>query len=278
MRFWGILKPFIPFIVIYFFIRDILLSISVGLVHHYVANPNLNALAEMALYTIFVAGVAIWYVKKNGCGEFLLLKNAKVFAAFSLLLAFSILCMKMIIFDGKISYYQLLIFRWLQVDSVGLTANTGTYIKIGSAIDSWGYAPIFESMVYLGLFQKQLSKKLSPYKAIVVAAVVFALLHFNLEKILITFTTGLLYGYLYYKTGKLIYPILCHSLNNLLSTFLVYTPQDINVESVVTLLVVAVCFAVSLRYVLRYRVRECAAAEKESALDEAKLQEKSKQI
>jgi membrane protease YdiL (CAAX protease family) len=136
-------------------------------------------------------------------------------------------------------------------------------------------------MVYLGLFQKQLSKKLSPYKAIVVAAVVFALLHFNLEKILITFTTGLLYGYLYYKTGKLIYPVLCHSLNNLLSTFLVYTPQDINVESVVTLLVVVVCFAVSLQYVLRYRVREaelCAAAEKESALDEAKLQEKSKQI
>jgi membrane protease YdiL (CAAX protease family) len=64
---------------------------------------------------------------------------------------------------------------------------------------------------------------------------------------------------LYYKTGKLIYPILCHSLNNLLATFLVYTPGDPDIESAVTLLVVVICFAASLRYVVRYRCKEVAA-------------------
>jgi membrane protease YdiL (CAAX protease family) len=262
LRFRKVIRPFLPFapfIVIHFFIRDILLAVAIALNYRYIGNETLSAIVGIASSTIFTGGVFAWYIKKNGCAEFLLLKNAKIFAACSLLLVFSLLCMDWIIFDGHIANYQLLKLRWLQVDSVGLTVSTGTYIRVGKALDAWGYAPIFESIMILGLLQKPLYQKVSSYKAILIAAAVFALLHWSLEKIPSTFTTGLLYGYLYYKTGKLIYPILCHSLNNLLATFLVYTPGDPDVESAVTLLVVVICFAASLRYVVRYRGKEAAA-------------------
>jgi membrane protease YdiL (CAAX protease family) len=83
------------------------------------------------------------------------------------------------------------------------------------------------------------------------------LLHWSLEKIPFAFVSGLLYGYLYYKTGKLIYPILAHSFNNLLGTFLTYTPHYMNLETAVTLFVAVACFVVSLRYVVRF----CSKAE-----------------
>jgi membrane protease YdiL (CAAX protease family) len=185
-------------------------------------------------------------------------KGIAVFIALLLLLTFTIqfITDSLVGNSGNIFGYQLLTISWAQISGTGLMVLVGKYPIIMAVFYAGFLAPIFESILWLGLVQKPLYKKLSPYKAIAITAAVFSLSHFSLEKIPFTFTTGLLYGYLYYKTGRLIYPILCHSFNNLLATFLVYTSGDINAESAVTLLVVVVCFAVSLRYVLKYRVKE----------------------
>jgi membrane protease YdiL (CAAX protease family) len=242
----------------YFFIRDILLATSIGLSYRYIANPNFSMLADLALRFIFTSGVAIWYIRKYGYGEFTLQKKTVMLVMVSLLLTFSIpfLMKSLIVNSGGIFGYQFLTISWAEISGTSLVIHAGKYPIINAVFDTVILAPIFESALWLGLFQKPLYKKLSPYKAIAITTAVFALSHWSLVKIPYAFTSGLLYGYLYYKTGRLIYPILCHSFNNLLATFLVYTSGEINAESAVTLLVIVACFVVSLRYVLRYRVKE----------------------
>jgi hypothetical protein len=54
----------------------------------------------------------------------------------------------------------------------------------------------------------------SDTSAVVISANLFALMHSNIEQLLYTFVAGLLFGWIYVRTKKLIYPIILHFLNN----------------------------------------------------------------
>ena len=76
------------------------------------------------------------------------------------------------------------------------------------------FAPLFEEWLCRGIVLRSLLTKYSPATAIIVSAVFFAIIHFNPWQAIPAFILGLLFGYVYYKTGSLKLTMLMHSANN----------------------------------------------------------------
>ncbi|MGL4806341.1 MAG: lysostaphin resistance A-like protein [Bacteroidales bacterium] len=89
-------------------------------------------------------------------------------------------------------------------------------------------APVLEEILFRGFLQKYLYRLKKPFVAILVAALLFSLSHYEINKIFTTFLGGLLYGFIYYKSGSLLIAIICHSLHNLLCDILPSTNGHIS--------------------------------------------------
>lgn len=79
------------------------------------------------------------------------------------------------------------------------------------------FAPLFEEWLCRGLVLRGLLQKTNPAAAISVSALFFAVLHMNPWQALPAFMLGLLFGYVYYKTGSLKLTMLMHCVNNTLA-------------------------------------------------------------
>ena len=81
-------------------------------------------------------------------------------------------------------------------------------------------APIFEEL----LFRKLIIDRLLPYGkrlAMVVSGLVFGMIHGNFQQFFYAFFVGIVFGYVYIKTGRLIYTILMHMIINFNGSFIV---------------------------------------------------------
>lgn len=89
-------------------------------------------------------------------------------------------------------------------------------------------APIFEEIVFRGIIQKGLiNKGVKPVNAILMASVIFGLVHGNPWQFVGAVLLGCVLGLVYYKTKSLLLPMLLHGFNNLCSTILiVYTKNE----------------------------------------------------
>lgn len=76
------------------------------------------------------------------------------------------------------------------------------------------FAPLFEEWLCRGLVLRGLLQKTHPVSAILVSALFFAVLHMNPWQALPAFVLGVLFGYVYYKTGSLKLTMLMHCVNN----------------------------------------------------------------
>lgn len=76
------------------------------------------------------------------------------------------------------------------------------------------FAPFFEEWLCRGIILRGLLQKKSPAVAIIVSAAFFAVLHMNPWQAIPAFLLGLLFGYVYYKTGSLKLTMLMHCVNN----------------------------------------------------------------
>lgn len=76
------------------------------------------------------------------------------------------------------------------------------------------FAPFFEEWLCRGIVLRGLLKKVSPAWAVVISAAFFALIHMNLWQAVPAFLMGLVFGYVYYKTGSLKLTMLMHFANN----------------------------------------------------------------
>ena len=95
------------------------------------------------------------------------------------------------------------------------------------------YAPIVEEF----MFRKFLIDRIHVYGgkvAVLTSAAMFALFHGNFSQIFYTFLMGLVWGYVYYKTGKIIYTIIMHMLVNfggaVVSVYLLNKLSGVNVD------------------------------------------------
>lgn len=93
------------------------------------------------------------------------------------------------------------------------------------------FAPLFEEWLCRGIVLRGLLQKSSPAAAITVSALFFALLHMNPWQALPAFLLGLLFGYVYYKTGSLKLTMLMHCVNNTMATVFSKIPSLAEADS-----------------------------------------------
>ena len=93
------------------------------------------------------------------------------------------------------------------------------------------FAPLFEEWLCRGLVLRGLLKHMNPTGAICVSAVFFAVLHMNPWQAIPAFILGLLFGYVYYRTGSLKLTMLMHCVNNTFSTLISRIPAFEDVDS-----------------------------------------------
>ncbi|MCM1178458.1 MAG: CPBP family intramembrane metalloprotease [Clostridium sp.] len=76
------------------------------------------------------------------------------------------------------------------------------------------FAPFFEEWLCRGMILRGLLQKMKPVWAIVISALFFAVIHMNPWQAIPAFALGVLFGYVYYRTGSLKLTILMHCVNN----------------------------------------------------------------
>lgn len=92
--------------------------------------------------------------------------------------------------------------------------------------------PIFEELI----FRKLMIDRISIYGdrlAIIVSSVAFGLHHGNLTQFIYTTMAGIVFGHIYTKTRRIIYPILLHMIVNFFGTFpntLYYVEYDVSTD------------------------------------------------
>ncbi len=95
------------------------------------------------------------------------------------------------------------------------------------------FAPLFEEWLCRGVVLRGLLVKQSPLTAITVSAAFFAVIHLNPWQALPAFILGLLFGYVYYKTGSLKLTMLMHCVNNTMAAIFSRIPAFEEAESFV---------------------------------------------
>lgn len=98
------------------------------------------------------------------------------------------------------------------------------------------FAPFFEEWLCRGMILRGLLKKTSPAAAICISAIVFALIHFNPWQAIPAFTLGLLFGFVYYRTGSLKLTMLMHCVNNTMAALLSRIPAIADADSFIDIM------------------------------------------
>ncbi|MBR5300879.1 MAG: CPBP family intramembrane metalloprotease [Bacteroidales bacterium] len=98
------------------------------------------------------------------------------------------------------------------------------------------FAPLFEEWLCRGLVLRGLMKHMNPTGAILVSAAFFAVLHLNPWQAIPAFILGVLFGYVYYRTGSLKLTMLMHCVNNTFSVLLSRIPGLEDIESFMDIL------------------------------------------
>ena len=76
-------------------------------------------------------------------------------------------------------------------------------------------APLVEELLFRGAIQGYLLRKgMKPLQAIFIASAIFGIIHMNPIQIPFAFAIGMIFGWLYYRTGSLVPGIVGHFINN----------------------------------------------------------------
>ena len=76
-------------------------------------------------------------------------------------------------------------------------------------------APLVEEMLFRGAIQGYMLRKgMKPLHAILIASAIFGIIHMNPIQIPFAFAIGMIFGWLYYRTGSVVPGIIGHFINN----------------------------------------------------------------
>ena len=121
------------------------------------------------------------------------------------------------------------------IEQAGVT-NTMEETFIAMSNNPFGFlsiallAPILEELLFRGAIEKRLLQQWeNPWGGIVVSALIFGVIHANPAQIPFAFIMGLMFGWLYYRTGSLLPGIIGHVLNNSIAAvnMILYGPTTI---------------------------------------------------
>ena len=126
-------------------------------------------------------------------------------------------------------------------------SDPNLFLGIAGILHSCIIVPIVEEIGFRGIFLAGLLKsRCRPWLAILITAIVFALFHMSLVKIISTFGFGIIIGWLYWRTGSIIPGIVIHIVNN--SLCIVFAFKDLSIDSLAIWWVILVVCLSSLAY------------------------------
>lgn len=76
-----------------------------------------------------------------------------------------------------------------------------------------------EELLFRGLIQRQLMRRMSPWVAIIVTGALFSFFHFQVDGFLPRWLLGILLGWVFWQTGNFWVPVLLHFINNGVQVF-----------------------------------------------------------
>lgn len=123
--------------------------------------------------------------------------------------------------------------EWLEEVMASLLQNTPLWVTL---ISVSVFAPLFEEWLCRGLIMRGLLRTMNPASAIAVSAAFFAIIHMNPWQAIPAFCLGLLFGYVYYKTGSLKLTMLMHCANNTMAALCSRIPEFENAETFMDIL------------------------------------------
>lgn len=202
----------------------------------------------------------VYYNRRSG------LTLKKQLAPAEVSLGFVVAAFVMVYAANALGYY---IYLLLPLDlsslSLGVTAlptvhfDTGTpFYYVTTVVYAIVVAPIFEELVFRGAVLMNL-RRFGDRFAIIAAALLFALMHGNLQQAVHTFLIGLILGYVCVKTNSLRVPIILHALNNLV-VMVLYDYLLVHASLIVTtianvIMTTSIFIAALLLVIVFYRLR-----------------------
>ena len=96
-------------------------------------------------------------------------------------------------------------------------------------------APLVEELLFRGAIQGHLLRKgMKPVYAILIASAVFGIVHMNPIQIPFAFAIGLIFGWLYYRTGSVVPGLIGHFINNSIATIqmALLSKEELNTKTI----------------------------------------------
>jgi membrane protease YdiL (CAAX protease family) len=96
-------------------------------------------------------------------------------------------------------------------------------------------APLVEELLFRGAIQGHLLRKgMNPWTALFIASAIFGIIHMNPIQIPFAFAIGMIFGWLYYRTGSLVPGIVGHFINNSIACIqmAVSTKEELNTTTI----------------------------------------------
>lgn len=120
------------------------------------------------------------------------------------------------------SMFALNIFvQWFPLDNILENEFVGLSHTLLGAFTISLLAPLLEEVMFRGAIEGYMLRNLrSPWLAIVVSALIFGVFHMNPVQIVYATLLGIVFGWMYYRTGSLMSVIVGHVLNNTIATLM----------------------------------------------------------
>ena len=96
-------------------------------------------------------------------------------------------------------------------------------------------APLVEELLFRGAIQGHLLRKgMKPITAILIASAIFGIVHMNPIQIPFAFAIGMIFGWLYYRTGSVVPGIIGHFINNTIACIQMatMTEEEFNIKTI----------------------------------------------
>ena len=91
--------------------------------------------------------------------------------------------------------------------------------------------PFGEELLFRGFVQRIFQRNMHGYLAVALSSIVFALCHFSIALLPGIIILGALFGYLFFRTGNLLYPVIAHALYNLISLLRLHAMPETAIEA-----------------------------------------------
>lgn len=111
--------------------------------------------------------------------------------------------------------------QWLPLEDLLENEFDGLTHTVMGAFTISVLAPLLEEVMFRGAIQGYMMRRMrSPWAAIIAAALVFGIFHMNPVQVVYATLLGVVFGWIYYRTGSLMSVIVGHILNNTIATIM----------------------------------------------------------